>query len=82
MTVPTITQSGCKNCRFSAAGNNGQRECRFGPPTANAVMAPNGKGGVGVMAVVSVWPQMQPDMKCGQYQRGLAFDERGVRVVA
>lgn len=82
MNVPIITESACKNCRFSAASQQaGMRECRFGPPTANAIMTAGKNGAVHVAGVVSVFPQMHPDQKCGQYQRGLAFDER-VKVVA
>lgn len=75
MTVPIISPVCCKNCRSSTALPSGLYECRFNPPTANAVMVPDGKGGINVLGVVSVFPQMRPDQKCGRFERGLALDD-------
>jgi len=84
MNGTIITAMGCKNCKFSVAApsNNGMRECHFGPPTANAVMAPDGKGNVTLMGVVSVFPQMNPDAKCFKYERSLAIIADGASLKA
>ena len=68
-----ITPTGCKNCKFSAPAPKNMRECRFGPPTANAVLIPDGNGGINVAGIVSVFPQMNPDQVCGRYERGFVL---------
>ena len=68
-----ITPTGCKNCKFSAPAQNSQRECRWGPPTANAGLVPDGKGGITVAGIVSVFPVMNADQSCGRYERGFVL---------
>ena len=74
MNIPIITSTGCKNCKFSAPSpaNPTMRECHWGPPTANAIMVPDGKSGVRVAGVVSVFPLMNAEAKCWRYERGVA----------
>ena len=71
MKFERIAERTCRNCRFSAAAPNGSRECRFNPPTANAVLAPDSNGGLKIGAVVSVFPQMNADQFCHQHKPGV-----------
>ena len=72
MNTPIILEKGCKNCRFSTPASNNMRECRFGPPTANAILIPDPKGNVTVAGVVSVFPRMDPNAFCHKHERALA----------
>ena len=71
MNVQIITATGRKTCKFSVAAQGGMRECHYGPPTANAVLVQDGKGGIVVNGVISVFPIMNPDARCGKYERSL-----------
>lgn len=65
-----IAANGCKNCKH-AHKHPGGLECRAAPPTANAIMGPDGKGGYQVQAVVSLFPLVGPDIVCGAHKRAL-----------
>ena len=71
--IPLISAKSCKTCKFAFQQPQGL-ECRFGPPTANALFAPDGRGGVQVQAVVSMFPIVQPDLYCHQHTRGIKTD--------
>ena len=68
-----IADKGCRNCRFAIMTPNKLRECRYGPPTANAVLVPNNRSEVSVAGIISVFPHMQPDAFCHKWERGIAI---------
>ena len=84
MNIPILTERTCKNCRFSVAApsNASMRECHYGPPTANAVMLPDGKGGIHVAGVISVWPQLRNEMSCHRFERGISIKIADARALA
>ena len=69
MATPIINAPSCANCKFSAP-DNGNFQCRYGPPTANAVFAPTDGGGFRVAGVVSIFPVMGAQERCGRHERG------------
>ena len=47
MATPRIINAPtCTNCRFAAPDKGSSFQCQYGPPTANALFQPDGKGGV------------------------------------
>ena len=70
MASPIINAPTCGNCKH-AVPDGSALQCQWGPPTANAVMAPDGKGGARVVGVVSVFPVMSADQRCGRHERGV-----------
>ena len=71
--IPLISAKSCKTCKFVLKLPQGL-ECRHSPPTANALFTPDGRGGVQVQAVVSIWPIVQADSYCHQHMRGINTD--------
>lgn len=73
MATPRIINApSCVTCRF-AIPDGASLQCQYGPPTANAIFAPDGKGGVKLAGVVSVFPVMNADQRCGRHERALAI---------
>jgi len=68
MATPIINAPSCGNCKFSNP-DNGNFQCRYGPPTANAVFAPTENGGFRVAGVVSIFPVMAAHERCGRWER-------------
>lgn len=72
---PATQASGecCATCRF--ARNNGTEAspgntpftCHRRPPVAQAVLAPNGQGGIARAGSISTFPPVDPDEWCGEW---------------
>jgi hypothetical protein len=71
MSLPLIQEIGCRNCKHARLMANKALECHGGPPTAFPMCGPDGKGGVAVMGVITVWPQVPPDQLCRCHERGI-----------
>lgn len=69
MATPIINAPSCANCKY-AHPDNGNFQCRWGPPTANAVFAPTENGGFKVAGVVSLFPVVGGQERCGRHERG------------
>ena len=67
-----INAPSCGNCKH-AVPDGSHLQCQWGPPTANAVMVPDGKGGAKVAGVVSVFPVVDAGQRCGRHERRLVL---------
>jgi hypothetical protein len=57
----------CKNCGFCIVNDHGQAECRRHAPIAIPTQQQNRLGGKAQMAIVTLWPPVQPELWCGDH---------------
>ena len=72
MNIPTVKAESCKNCKHRFE-ENGQLFCALYPPTV-AFVTQNSPGGL-QSGWASSLPPVPPDLKCGQYARGIIRSE-------
>jgi hypothetical protein len=77
MALPLLGGRSCRSCVYRRLFDQAVFCYRY-PPVVVVVPTPDGRGGVAV-GFQSVYPQVNPDMPCGEYARSESLAAEEVR---